>query len=294
MEHAVNAGDVWRMCQTRDLPIQDWVKLAVTRARLTRATAVFWLDSNRAHDANLIEKVKAYLEDHETDGLDIQILATVDAMRLSLERAREGKDTISVTGNVLRDYLTDLFPILELGTSAKMLSIVPLLAGGSLFETGAGGSAPKHVQQMTEEGHLRWDSLGEFAALGASFEHYAEHANNSKANVLADCLDRAIEQVLNNRKSPSRKVGELDTRGSHFYLTLFWAQALAAQDDDTDLKAHFTPISEALTANEEKIVDELNAAQGQEVNLGGYFLTDPGMTAEAMRPSATLNGIIDG
>ncbi|MBL25447.1 MAG: isocitrate dehydrogenase (NADP(+)) [Rhodospirillaceae bacterium] len=292
--HDVETGDIWRMCQTKDAPIRDWVGLGVRRARATGAPAVFWLNKDRAHDSQLIEKVERYLQDQDTDGLEILIKAPREATRYSLERMKNGEDTISVTGNVLRDYLTDLFPILELGTSAKMLSVVPLMNGGGMFETGAGGSAPKHVQQMTEEGHLRWDSLGEFAALGASFEHYAEHANNSKANVLADCLDRAIEQVLNNRKSPSRKVGELDTRGSHFYLTLFWAQALAAQDDDTDLKAHFTPISEALTANEEKIVDELNAAQGQEVNLGGYFLTDPGMTAEAMRPSATLNGIIDG
>lgn len=292
--HDVETGDIWRMCQTKDAPIRDWVGLGVRRARATGAPAVFWLNKDRAHDSQLIAKVESYLKDYDTDGLEILIKAPREATRYSLERMKNGDDTISVTGNVLRDYLTDLFPILELGTSAKMLSIVPLMNGGGMFETGAGGSAPKHVQQMMVEGHLRWDSLGEFAALGASFEHYAEHANNAKANVLADCLDKAIEQVLNNRKSPSRKVGELDTRGSHFYLTLYWAQALAAQDDDAELKAHFTPIAAALSKNEQKIVDELNAAQGKEIDLGGYFLTDPAKTAAAMRPSATLNAIIDG
>ena len=292
MEHAVNAGDVWRMCQTRDLPIQDWVKLAVTRARLTRATAVFWLDPNRAHDANLIEKVKAYLEDHEIDGLDIQILTPVDAMRLSLERAREGKDTISVTGNVLRDYLTDLFPILELGTSAKMLSIVPLLAGGSLFETGAGGSAPKHVQQFVEEGHLRWDSLGEFLALAVSLEDLGYKTENAKAQVLARTLNEATSKFLIERKSPSRVVNELDNRGSHYYLALYWAQALAAQSDDGELKDRFSSVAQGLESFEEAITLELIGAQGSPVDIGGYYRPDPEKMSLAMRPSSTLNDLL--
>ncbi len=291
-EHAVEAGDVWRMCQTKDAPVKDWVGLGARRARATGTPAVFWLDKNRGHDLQLIAKVETYLKDHDTSGLEIKIMAPREATRYSLERMKKGEDTISVTGNVLRDYLTDLFPILELGTSAKMLSIVPLMQGGGLFETGAGGSAPKHVQQMMEEGHLRWDSLGEFAAIGASFEHYAEHAKNAKAKVLAETLDKAIEGILNNSKSPSRKVNELDTRGSHFYLTLYWAQALAAQDDDAELKAHFTPIAEQLTANEEKIANELLEAQGKPVDLGGYYLNDPKKWSAAMRPSATFNGII--
>jgi len=291
-EHAVDKGDIWRMCQTKDAPVQDWVGLGVRRARATGAPAVFWLNKDRGHDAQLIAKVERYLKDHDTNGLEILIKAPAEATRYSLERMKNGEDTISVTGNVLRDYLTDLFPILELGTSAKMLSVVPLMNGGAMFETGAGGSAPKHVQQLMAEGHLRWDSLGEFAALGASLEHYAEHAANEKAGVLAKSLDQAIEKFLNNKKSPSRKVGELDTRGSHFYLTLYWAQALAAQDDNADLKQHFTPIAAQLTENEEKIVGELNDAQGAEVDLGGYFLTDPDKVAIAMRPSQTLNAII--
>jgi isocitrate dehydrogenase len=291
-EHAVDKGDIWRMCQTKDAPVQDWVGLGVRRARATGAPAVFWLNKDRGHDAQLIAKVERYLKDHDTNGLEILIKAPAEATRYSLERMKNGEDTISVTGNVLRDYLTDLFPILELGTSAKMLSVVPLMNGGGMFETGAGGSAPKHVQQLMAEGHLRWDSLGEFAALGASLEHYAEHAANEKAGVLAKSLDQAIEKFLNNKKSPSRKVGELDTRGSHFYLTLYWAQALAAQDDNADLKQHFTPIAAQLTENEEKIVGELNDAQGAEVDLGGYFLTDPDKVAIAMRPSQTLNAII--
>ncbi|MDA0656077.1 MAG: NADP-dependent isocitrate dehydrogenase [Proteobacteria bacterium] len=291
-EHTVAEGDIWRMCQTKDAPVQDWVGLAVRRARATGTPAIFWLDKNRAHDAQLIEKVERYLKDHDTDGLDIQIMAPGEATRFSLKRLKNGEDTISVTGNVLRDYLTDLFPIMELGTSAKMLSVVPLMNGGGMFETGAGGSAPKHVQQLMEEGHLRWDSLGEYAALGASLEHYSEVAGNKQANVLAKTLDQAIEGVLNNNKSPSRKVGELDTRGSHFYLALYWAQALAAQNDDGALKQHFTPISEALTANEAKIVNELVAAQGNSVDLGGYFQPDPEKVSAAMRPSPTLNSII--
>ena len=291
-EHKVEEGDIWRMCQTKDAPVQDWVGLGVRRARATGAPAVFWLNEDRSHDVQLITKVEHYLKDHDTDGLEILIKAPADATRYSLERMKNGEDTISVTGNVLRDYLTDLFPILELGTSAKMLSIVPLMNGGGMFETGAGGSAPKHVQQLMEEGHLRWDSLGEFAALGASLEHYAEHAGNEKANILAKALDQAIEKFLNNKKSPSRKVGELDTRGSHFYLTLYWGQALAAQDENADLKKYFTPIAQQLTENEDKIVSELNDAQGSEVDLGGYFLTDPDKVAIAMRPSQTLNAII--
>ncbi len=292
LEHAVQEGDIWRMCQTRDLPIRDWVKLGVTRARQTGATAVFWLDQNRAHDANLISKVETYLKDHDTTGLDIQVLAPVDAMRLSLHRAKDGKDTISVTGNVLRDYLTDLFPILELSTSAKMLSIVPLLAGGGLFETGAGGSAPKHVQQFVEEGHLRWDSLGEFLALAVSLEDLGYKTENSRAKVLAAALDKATGTFLIERKSPSRKVNELDNRGSHFYLALYWAQALATQSDDAALKAEFAQLAEAMAANEQIIIDELSAAQGPPVDIGGYYHPDESKTAAAMRPSQTLNQIL--
>jgi len=293
LEHPVEKGDIWRMCQTKDLPIQDWVKLGVTRARLTGWPAIFWLDKNRAHDANLIRKVETYLKDHDTSGLDIQILSPVEATRYTLKRVGEGKDTISVTGNVLRDYLTDLFPILELGTSAKMLSIVPLLAGGGLFETGAGGSAPKHVQQLLQENHLRWDSLGEFLALAVSIEDMAIKINSNKAKVLAAALDKANEEFLNNNKSPSRKVGELDTRGSHFYLGLYWAQALAAQEEDAELKTVFSPVAQKLSENESRIVSELNGVQGQPVDLGGYYRPDRGKVEQVMRPSATLNSVID-
>jgi len=292
LEHVVEKGDIWRMCQTKDAPIQDWVKLAVNRSRATGSPAIFWLDKNRAHDANLITKVNQYLQDHDTDGLEIQILAPVEAIGFTLDRVKEGSDTISVTGNVLRDYLTDLFPILELGTSAKMLSIVPLLAGGGLFETGAGGSAPKHVQQFMEEGHLRWDSLGEFLALGVSIEDLANKSQNDKAKVLANTLDRAIGKFLNSNKSPSRKVGKLDNRGSHFYLALYWAEMLAEQSDDQELKAQFTPIAQQLTDNEEKIVTELNAAQGKVVDIGGYYHPDTELVTKAMRPSITLNAIL--
>jgi isocitrate dehydrogenase len=288
-EHAVEAGDIWRMCQTKDAPIQDWVKLAVTRARLSGTPAVFWLDPARAHDAQLIAKVERYLKDHDTAGLDIRILSPVEAMRVSLERIRKGQDTISVTGNVLRDYLTDLFPIMELGTSAKMLSIVPLMAGGGLFETGAGGSAPKHVQQFVEEDYLRWDSLGEFLALAASFEHLAERYGNPRAAVLAKALDQANGKILDNNKSPARKVGELDNRGSHFYLALYWAQALAAQDEDAALKATFAPLARALADNEAAIVAELNGEQGKPVDIGGYYHPDLARTRAAMRPSKTFN-----
>ncbi len=294
LEHKVETGDIWRMCQTRDLPIRDWVGLAVTRARLTGQPAIFWLDAERAHDANLIGKVETYLKDHDTNGLEIRILPPMDAAKFSLERMKAGQDTISVTGNVLRDYLTDLFPILELGTSAKMLSIVPLLAGGGLYETGAGGSAPKHVQQLLEENHLRWDSLGEFLALAVSLEDFARKHNNARAKVIAAALDKANGAFLNNNKSPSRKTGELDTRGSHFYLGLYWAQALAEQDDDAELKALFTPLAQALTANEAKIIAELNSVQGKAVELGGYYRPDKAKTAQLMRPSASLNAIIDG
>ncbi|MCW9003835.1 MAG: NADP-dependent isocitrate dehydrogenase [Gammaproteobacteria bacterium] len=294
LEHKVEQGDIWRMCQTKDLPIQDWVKLAITRARLTGQPAIFWLDEDRAHDANLIKKVEAYTKDHDTSGLDIRIMSPIAATQYTLERVKEGKDTISVTGNVLRDYLTDLFPILELGTSAKMLSIVPLLAGGGLFETGAGGSAPKLVEQLLEENHLRWDSLGEFLALAVSIEDLAIKTGSAKAKVLAAALDKANSMFLNNDKSPSRKAGELDIRGSHFYLALYWAQALAEQNDDSELKAMFTPIAEELTANESKIVEELNSVQGKPVELGGYYSPDKQITAQVMRPSATLNAVIDG
>ncbi|MBD8753576.1 NADP-dependent isocitrate dehydrogenase [Pseudomonas coleopterorum] len=292
MEQKVEAGDVFRMCQTKDAPIQDWVKLAVNRARASSTPAVFWLDPARAHDAVMIEKVQKYLKDHDTNGLDIQIMSPVDAMAFSLKRIRAGQDTISVTGNVLRDYLTDLFPIMELGTSAKMLSIVPLMNGGGLFETGAGGSAPKHVQQLVEENFLRWDSLGEFLALAASLEHLGSTYDNPKALVLAATLDKATGQFLDNNKSPSRKVGNIDNRGSHFYLALYWAQALAEQNDDAALKAQFAPLAKTLSENEAKIVAELNAVQGKPVDIGGYYHADAELTRKAMRPSETLNAAI--
>ena len=291
-EHKVEEGDIWRMCQAKDAPIQDWVKLAVSRARLSDTPAVFWLDSARAHDRQVIAKVEQYLKDHDTAGLDIRILSPVEATKFSLERIRRGKDTISVTGNVLRDYLTDLFPILELGTSAKMLSIVPLMAGGGLFETGAGGSAPKHVQQFVEEDYLRWDSLGEFLALAASLEHLAEQTGNARAGVLATALDQANGLILDNNRSPARKVGELDNRGSHFYLALYWSQALAAQDQDAGLKARFAPLAAALAQDEAKIVAELNGAQGKPVDIGGYYHPDLAKTGTAMRPSATFNAAL--
>ncbi|MGL4836547.1 MAG: NADP-dependent isocitrate dehydrogenase, partial [Shewanella sp.] len=293
MSHQVEAGDIWRMCQVKDAPIRDWVKLAVRRARLSNTPAVFWLDSKRAHDAQIIAKVQQYLPEHDTQGLEISILSPEEATRFSLARIKEGKDTISVTGNVLRDYLTDLFPILELGTSAKMLSIVPLMNGGGLFETGAGGSAPKHVQQLEKEGHLRWDSLGEFLALGASLEHLSQTESNPKAQVLADTLDQAIGQFLDSNKSPSRRVGELDNRGSHFYLALYWAKALAGQTKDEQLQAHFIPLAEALAANESVIVAELNHAQGTAVDLGGYYRLDATKAEQAMRPSQTLNRLLN-
>jgi len=292
LEQAVEKGDIWRMCQTRDLPIRDWVKLAVKRARLAGQPAVFWLDSKRAHDTNLINKVEIYLQDHDTNGLEILIKSPVNAIRYTLERVRAGKDTISVTGNVLRDYLTDLFPILELGTSAKMLSIVPLLAGGGLFETGAGGSAPKHVQQLLEENHLRWDSLGEFLALAVSLEDLAQKTGHNNVVALAAALDKANSRFLSNNKSPSRNTGELDTRGSHFYLVMYWAQELAAQDADKDLQARFAPVAQQLTDNEQTIVAELTGAQGQSVDTGGYYHPDRELLARIMRPSATLNAVI--
>ncbi|MBV7574325.1 NADP-dependent isocitrate dehydrogenase [Pseudomonas sp. PDM32] len=292
LEQSVEAGDIFRMCQTKDAPIQDWVKLAVNRARASSTPAIFWLDPMRAHDGVVIEKVQAYLKDHDTTGLDIQIMSPVDAMKYTLQRTREGKDTISVTGNVLRDYLTDLFPIMELGTSAKMLSIVPLMNGGGLFETGAGGSAPKHVQQLLEENFLRWDSLGEFLALAASLEHLGVTYNNSKALVLAKTLDQATGQFLDNNKSPSRKVGNIDNRGSHFYLALYWAQALAAQTEDTALQAQFATLAKTLTENEATIVAELNAVQGKPVDIGGYYHADAELISKAMRPSATFNAAV--
>ncbi|KAB7632650.1 NADP-dependent isocitrate dehydrogenase [Stenotrophomonas rhizophila] len=291
-EHAVQTGDIWRMCQTKDAPIQDWVKLAVNRARLSGTPAVFWLDAARAHDAQVIAKVETYLKDHDTNGLDIRILAPVDATAFSLDRIRKGEDTISVTGNVLRDYLTDLFPIMELGTSAKMLSIVPLMAGGGLFETGAGGSAPKHVQQFVEEDYLRWDSLGEFLALAASLEHLGNRYDNAGATVLAKTLDQANGQFLDNDKSPSRKLGGIDNRGSHFYIALYWAQALAAQDDDAALKARFAPLAKALADNEQAIVGELAAVQGKPVDIGGYYRPDVAKASAAMRPSTTFNSAL--
>jgi isocitrate dehydrogenase len=293
LEQPVEEGDIFRMCQVKDAPVQDWVKLAVNRAKATGNPAVFWLDENRAHDLQLIKKVNKYLKDHDTDGLEILIKSPVEATRFSLQRIQEGKDTISVTGNVLRDYLTDLFPILEVGTSAKMLSIVPLMNGGGLFETGAGGSAPKHVQQFVSEGHLRWDSLGEFLALAASLEHLGNSYDNSKALVLAETLDKATELVLENGKSPSRKVNEIDNRGSHFYLAMYWAQALADQEKDSQLKAIFEPVAKSLMENEEKIASELLEAQGKAVDLKGYYAPDEELRTQAMRPSATLNGIID-
>jgi isocitrate dehydrogenase len=293
MEHNVEEGDIWRMSRAKDIPIQDWVKLAVNRARATGAPAVFWLDKNRAHDAQMIEKVNKYLKDNDTKSLDIRIMSPVEAMRFSLDRIREGKDTISVSGNVIRDYLTDLFPILEIGTSAKMLSIVPLLNGGGLFETGAGGSAPKHVQQFQKEGYLRWDSLGEFTAFGASLEHLGNTFRNEKAKVLAETLDQAIGKFLDNNKSPARKVGQIDNRGSHFYLALYWAQALAGQSKDKELQAKFDKVARQLGENEAKINEELLAAQGKPVDMGGYFDPDRVKTAKAMRPSATFNAIVD-
>jgi isocitrate dehydrogenase len=292
LEQNVEAGDIFRMCQTKDAPVQDWVKLAVTRARLSHTPAVFWLDKNRAHDAQIIAKVERYLKDHDLNGLDIRTLSPVDATKFSLERIRKGQDTISVTGNVLRDYLTDLFPIMELGTSAKMLSIVPLMAGGGLFETGAGGSAPKHVQQFLEENCLRWDSLGEFLALAASLEHLANRYDNAAARVLAKTLDQANGKFLDNNKSPARKVGELDNRGSHFYLAMYWAQALAEQSDDAALKAKFAPLAKALTENEAKIVGELNGAQGKAIDIHGYYHPDTALVSKAMRPSETFNAAL--
>ncbi|WP_061035598.1 MULTISPECIES: NADP-dependent isocitrate dehydrogenase [Vibrio] len=293
LEQTVEAGDIFRMCQVKDAPIQDWVKLAVTRARATGVPAVFWLDEARAHDAELIKKVNTYLPEHDTSGLEIKVLAPIDACQFSLERIKEGLDTISVTGNVLRDYLTDLFPILELGTSAKMLSIVPLMNGGGLFETGAGGSAPKHVQQVEKENHLRWDSLGEFLALAASLEHLSTVAGNAKAQVLAEALDKATGEFLDENKSPSRKVGELDNRGSHYYLATYWAKALAEQSADAELAAEFAPVAKALAEQEEAIVAELNNAQGVRGELGGYYALDDALASTLMRPSTTLNGIIN-
>jgi isocitrate dehydrogenase len=293
LESKVEEGDIWRMCQVKDAPIQDWVKLAVNRAKATGAPAIFWLNKERAHDAELIKKVNQYLPKHDTTGLDIRIMSPAEATRFSLERMKEGKDTISVTGNVLRDYLTDLFPILEIGTSAKMLSIVPLLNGGGLFETGAGGSAPKHVQQFQEEGYLRWDSLGEFLALAASLEHLAKVSNNATAKVLADTLDQANAKFLESNKSPARKVGEIDNRGSHFYLALYWAQALAQQTEDKKLAERFDKIARDLAAHESKISNELLAAQGKPVDIGGYYHPNDEKATKAMRPSQTLNAIVD-
>jgi len=293
LEHNVEKGDIWRMCQTKDAPIQDWVKLAVSRARATNTPTVFWLDKNRAHDAELIKKVEKYLPGYDTSGVDIKILSTIEATQFTLERLKAGKDTISVTGNVLRDYLTDLFPILEVGTSAKMLSIVPLMNGGGLFETGAGGSAPKHVQQFLEENHLRWDSLGEFLAIAVSLEHYSIANKNQKAKVLADTLDGATGKLLDNGKSPSRVVGELDNRGSHFYLALYWAEALANQNEDSELKKQFEPIAQVLKSKEPQIISELNSIQGKPIDIGGYYLPNQNLVSNAMRPSSTFNAIID-
>jgi len=292
LEHSVEDGDIWRMCQAKDLPIQDWVKLTITRAKASGMPAIFWLDENRAHDREMINKVNAYLALYDTAGLDIQILNPVAACEFTLARIIKGEDTISVTGNVLRDYLTDLFPILELGTSAKMLSVVPLMNGGGLFETGAGGSAPKHVQQFEKENHLRWDSLGEFLALAASLEHLSVTTGNTKAQVLADTLDQATGEFLDSNKSPSRRVGELDNRGSHFYLAMYWAKALAQQTSDGELKASFTGVAQAFAKQEEKIVAELNAAQGPAMNIGGYYFADVAQAEKAMRPSETLNTIL--
>jgi isocitrate dehydrogenase len=293
LEQKVEAGDIFRACQTKDIAVRDWVRLAVRRARATGAPAVFWLDKNRKHDAQVIAKVETYLKDHDTTGLETRILHPIEAMKYSLGRIRKGLDTISVTGNVLRDYLTDLFPILEIGTSAKMLSIVPLLAGGGLFETGAGGSAPKHVQQFQKEGYLRWDSLGEFSALSASLEHIGATFGNPRATLLAETLDQAIGKFLDNNKSPARKVGQIDNRGSHFYLAMYWAEALSAQSKDAELGARFAGVANALVANETKINEELLAAQGKPVDMGGYYRPDLAKTTRAMRPSPTLNAIID-
>ncbi|GAA4971416.1 NADP-dependent isocitrate dehydrogenase [Algibacter aquimarinus] len=292
LQHDVETGDIWRMCQTKDAPIQDWVKLAVTRARASQTPAVFWLDENRAHDAELIKKVNTYLKDHDTSGLDLRILSPIEATKFTCERIIKGEDTISVSGNVLRDYLTDLFPILEVGTSAKMLSIVPLMNGGGLFETGAGGSAPKHVQQLLEENHLRWDSLGEFLALAVSLDHLGEVNNNPKAKVLGEALDDATDKLLENKKGPSRKVGELDNRGSHFYLAMYWAQELANQDKDESLKAEFTTLAQQLVENEDTIINELNSIQGNPISIGGYYEPDETLINQAMRPSKTFNAII--
>jgi isocitrate dehydrogenase len=293
MSHDVQPGDIWRACQVKDAPVQDWVKLAVSRARATGTPAVFWLDADRAHDAQLIQKVNRYLADHDTDGLELHILAPAEATKLSVDRIRAGDDTISVTGNVLRDYLTDLFPILEVGTSAKMLSIVPLMNGGGLFETGAGGSAPKHVQQFEQENHLRWDSLGEFLALAVSLQHLADRFGVDRARILGEALDDATTKYLLSNKSPSRKVNELDNRGSHFYLAMYWAEGLAAQSADPALAARFADLAQQLSAAEDAILAELNGAQGVAMDIGGYYLPDPAKAAEAMRPSATLNAIID-
>jgi isocitrate dehydrogenase len=292
IEHQVAPGDIWRACQTKDVPVRDWVKLAVNRARASNTPAVFWLDETRAHDANLIAKVKEYLQDHDTEGLQIEIMSPVEATAFTLERIRKGEDTISVSGNVLRDYLTDLFPILELGTSAKMLSIVPLINGGGLFETGAGGSAPKHVQQLLKENHLRWDSLGEFLALAVSFEHLANSTGNKRAQVLADTLDRATGTFLLEDKSPKRKVGELDNRGSHYFLARYWAEELAKQTEDAELAESFAAVAEALTSNEEAIVGELNGVQGSPVDIGGYYEPDDAKAAQIMRPSAKFNEVL--
>lgn len=293
MEHTVEEGDIWRMCQVKDAPVQDWVKLAVTRSRASQTPAIFWLDETRAHDAQLIKKVNKYLQDHDTSGLEVKIMSQIDATSYTLNRLKNGEDTISVTGNVLRDYLTDLFPILELGTSAKMLSIVPLMNGGGLFETGAGGSAPKHVQQFNEENHLRWDSLGEFLALAVSLEHLAEKFDNPKAHVLADTLDEATGKLLTNKKGPSRKVNEIDNRGSHFYLAMYWAEALAAQDKDADLKAQFSGLAADMVGNEEKIMNELNEVQGAAMNIDGYYFPSAEKAAAAMRPSETFNSLLN-
>jgi len=289
LETPVAQGDIWRMCQTKDVPIRDWVKLAVSRARATGAPAVFWLDAERPHDANLIAKVEAYLPEHDTQGPQIEIMAPTDAIAFSLDRIRRGEDTISVTGNVLRDYLTDLFPILELCTSAKMLSVVPLINGGGLFETGAGGSAPKHVQQLVKENHLRWDSLGEFLALAVSFEHLAQTTDNARAQILADTLDRATGRFLEENRSPSRKVGEIDNRGSHFYLALYWAQELAAQDDDDELASAFADLAKTLEAGADTIIEELLGVQGSPVDIGGYYRPDDEKAGPVMRPSKTFN-----
>jgi isocitrate dehydrogenase len=293
IEHAVEEGDIWRMCQTKDLPIQDWIKLAVTRARASNTPAVFWLDKKRAHDAEIIKKINLYLPTHNTTGLDIRILSPIKATEFTLERIVKGEDTISVSGNVLRDYLTDLFPILEVGTSAKMLSIVPLMNGGGLFETGAGGSAPKHVQQFLGENHLRWDSLGEFLALAVSLEHLGNTNDNAKALVLAETLEEATDKFLENDKSPSRKVGELDNRGSHFYLALYWAQGLANQNKNIDLKNEFTALAKSLEKNEETIVSELNNSQGTALNIKGYFKPNEELATKAMRPNSIFNSLLD-